>query len=418
MKQDSSTNVCVVTSSRVSSDHQHVRSFATDLCEQRYADITIRRYLGVVRKFSHWQEQHQVGRAELNDAVIDRYLTALAQSKRPPGIDRRIKITTALHALLRHLRRQGVIIDRPEASPPSEIEKWLARYNSYLEQVLGHASTTRQKYLFFATRFLSSITVAGTPNWSLITAGLVGEFVQRDAAKRSGNGSQGPAAAIRSLLRFLVTQGLIQPGLELALPPVRRWTHAALPRPLSETERAQVLKAAADGTAIGKRNYAILLLMSRLGLRAKEVSRLRLDDFDWRLGTILIRAGKTHCERLLPLDEQVGQAVVDYLQDGRPVTPHREVFLTNDAPYQPLQTASAITRIVQRTMARASLPPRPGGAHLFRHAVATELVCRGASFKQVADLLGHQSLQTTAIYAKLDLNSLQQVALPWPGGAQ
>jgi integrase/recombinase XerD len=418
MKQDSSTDFCTAISSRVIPDNQYMNSFVADLREQRYADITIRKYLAIVRKFNHWQEQHQLCPSELTDAVINHYLTALAQSQRPPRVDHRIKITTALHTFLRHLRHQDAITDVAEVLPLSEAQQWLARYDSCLEQVLGLAATTRKKYLFFATRFLFSITAAGTPDWALITAGLVGEFVRQDAAQRRGNGPQGPAAATRSLLRFLVTQGLIQPGLELALPPVRRWVHAALPRPLSETERAQVLKAAADGTAIGKRNYAILLLMSRLGLRAKEVARLRLDDFDWRLGTILIRAGKTHCERLLPLDEQVGQAVVDYLRDGRPVTPHREVFLTNDAPYQPLQTASAITRIVQRTMARASLPPRPGGAHLFRHAVATELVCRGASFKQVADLLGHQSLQTTAIYAKLDLNSLQQVAMPWPGGAQ
>jgi site-specific recombinase XerD len=418
MKQDSSTDFCSAISSRVSSDNQYVDSFVADLREQRYADITIQKYLEAVRKFSRWQEQHQVCPAELTDAVINRYLTALAQSSKPPGVAQRIKITTALHALLRHLRRQGVIIDRPMASPPSEIEQWLARYDSHLEQVLGLAPTTRQKYLFFATRFLSSIAVAGTPNWFLITAGLVGEFVRQDAAQRRGAGPQGPAAATRSLLRFLVTQGLIQPGLELALPHVRRRLHAALPRPLSETECAQVLNATADGTSIGKRNYAILTLLSRLGLRAKEVARLRLDDFDWRLGTILLRAGKTHCERLLPLDEEVGQAVVDYLRNGRPLTSHPEVFLTNDAPYQPLRTASAITHIVQRAMARTSLPPRPGGAHLFRHSVATELVCRGASFKQVADLLGHQSLQTTAIYAKLDLNSLLQVALPWPGGVQ
>jgi site-specific recombinase XerD len=418
MKQDSSTDFCTAISPRGSSDNQYVNSFVADLRERRYADITIRKYLEAVRKFSHWLEQHHLCPAELTDAVVNRYLTALAQSKKPPGVDRRIKITTALHALLRYLRRQGVIIDRPESSPAREIEQWLARYDSHLEQALGLAPTTRQKYLSFATRFLSSITAAGTPNWSLITSEFVGEFVRQDAAQRRGNGPQGPAAATRSLLRFLVMQGLIQSGLELALPRVRRWTHAALPRPLSETERAQVLNAAADGTVIGKRNYAILLLMSRLGLRAKEVSSLRLDDFDWRLGTILIRAGKTHCERLLPLDEQVGWAVVEYLRDSRPVTSHHEVFLTNDAPYQPLRTASAITHIVQRAMARTSLPPRPGGAHLFRHSVATELVCRGASFKQVADLLGHQSLQTTAIYAKLDLNSLQQVALPWPGGVQ
>jgi site-specific recombinase XerD len=179
-----------------------------------------------------------------------------------------------------------------------------------------------------------------------------------------------------------------------------------------------ILVTAKDGTPIGKRNYAILLLLARLGLRAKEVMRLRLNDIDWRHNTILIRPGKTHCERLLPLDEEIGKALLEYLRNGRPSTDQREIFLTHSAPYQPLRAVSAITNVVKRTVARTSLPLRSAGAHMFRHSVATELVCRGASFKQVADLLGHQSLRTTAIYAKLDLNSLQQVAMPWPGGAQ
>jgi site-specific recombinase XerD len=417
MKQNSTTSVCTATSSWGGSDNQYVDSFIADLHKQRYAGDTIRRYLGIIGNFSRWMDQHQACPAEINDAAIDRYLTTLAQSPKPPSGDRKKEIAGALHALLQYLRRQGVIA-HPEPPPLTIAQQWVVKYDTYLDRIVGLAPTTRKRYLYFAGRFLSSICTTEFPDWSSITADRISEFVLQDAAKRRGHGPQSPATAVRSLLRFLVTEGVIHSGLELALPRIRRWAHKALPQPFSESERSLILVTANDGTPIGKRNYAILLLLSRLGLRAKEVMRLHLNDIDWRRSTILIRAGKTHCERLLPLDEEIGKALLEYLRNGRPPTDHREIFLTHCAPYQPLRAVSAITNVVKRSVARTSLPLRSAGAHMFRHSVATELVCRGASFKQVADLLGHQSLQTTAIYAKLDLNSLQQVAMPWPGGAQ
>src|SRR5262249_10145802 len=179
-----------------------------------------------------------------------------------------------------------------------------------------------------------------------------------------------------------------------------------------------VLEACVDGTAIGRRNYAILLLLSRLGIRALEAAQLQIDDVDWRTGCIVIRAGKNHRERNLPLSEDVGQAILDYLQNGRPQTDSRNIFLEHTAPFHPLKTSSAITKAIKRLLKKTGIERRSAGAHLFRHTAASRMVCRGASFKEVADVLGHQSLQTTSIYAKLDLAALSQVALPWPGGAQ
>jgi site-specific recombinase XerD len=133
---------------------------------------------------------------------------------------------------------------------------------------------------------------------------------------------------------------------------------------------------------------------------------------------VLARSSKTHCQRLLPLPQDVGEAILSYLQNGRPQTADREVFLTVLPPYQPLKSHSVISVTVKRLMARAGIKRQSGGAHLLRHSAATQMVNRGASFKEVADVLGHQQLQTTGIYAKLDLAALEQVALPWPGGAQ
>jgi integrase len=174
----------------------------------------------------------------------------------------------------------------------------------------------------------------------------------------------------------------------------------------------------ADGTALGRRNHALLLLLARLGLRAQEALSLRLDDIDWHHGVVVLRAQKTHRERQLPLPAEVGQALLDYLQQGRPATSCREIFLAHRAPYRPLQAASALTSVVKRLLQKAGIERHSSGAHLFRHTAATQMVRGGVSFKEVADVLGHQSLQTTGIYAKLDLASLASVALPWPGGAQ
>jgi site-specific recombinase XerD len=170
---------------------------------------------------------------------------------------------------------------------------------------------------------------------------------------------------------------------------------------------------------LGLRNYAILLILARLGIRGNEVAQITLDDIDWIEGRLLIRNTKNHCERSLPLPQDVGQALIDYLQNARPKTNHRTVFITFHAPFQPLQTPTAITHIVRRCLVNAGISVAKGyAAHLFRHAAATQMARSGVSFKQVADVLGHHSLQTTAIYAKLDLSALSQVALPWPGGAQ
>jgi site-specific recombinase XerD len=162
----------------------------------------------------------------------------------------------------------------------------------------------------------------------------------------------------------------------------------------------------------------MILLLSRLGLRAKEVAILQLNDIDWINGSLLVRSSKTHSERLLPLPQDVGDALLSYLRNGRPQTTDREIFLTALPPYRPMKTSAVVSITVKRLMARAGINRQRSGAHLLRHSAATRMVNSGASFKEVADVLGHQQLQTTGVYAKLNLAALSEVALPWPGGAQ
>jgi site-specific recombinase XerD len=395
----------------------HLDTLATALRDQHYAASTIRTHLREARAFGAWLTAQPYQLRDGNELLLARYLHSCAPSV-PLHKRRRQRITAAIHRRLEHLRTAGVVAPPPvERLPETEVQQWRSRDGAYLDHVLGLAPTTRQKYLFLTTRLLQTLSHQGVITWSALTADTITAFVQADATPRKGFGPHGTATAVRSFLRFLVVQNRLSAGLDMAIPTIRRWSHAALPQHLSELDSIRVLQCCADGTARGARHYAMLRLRSRLGLRAKEVASLQLSAVDWVNGSLLIRSSKTHAARLLPLAQDVGEALLAYLRIGRPATLSRHLFLEHTAPYRPLHTASAMTKIVKRLLAKAGIARQSSGAHLFRHTVATPLVNRGASFKDVADVLGHHTLQTTALYAKLDREVLAQVAWPWPGGA-
>jgi site-specific recombinase XerD len=292
------------------------------------------------------------------------------------------------------------------------------RYAQYLEHVCGTAPSTRTAYLRIATRLLAALFGVGRVQWHTVSAQVLTDFVRQEAATKHGGGRQLPSVAVRSLLRFLVFSGELAPGLEAAVPIPRQWIHAPLPSRLTSEEVERVLATCTGGSPTSLRNHAILLLLARLGVRAHEVAALCLEDINWYESQVCIRPGKTHRERILPLVQEVGCAVATYLQHGRPPTPSRQLFLYCRAPFHPLTDATAISRIATRALMRAGITSFSRlGAHAFRHTAASQMVNQGARFKDVADVLGHRSLQTTGIYAKLDIEALAAVALPWMGDA-
>jgi integrase/recombinase XerD len=393
-------------------------TLATALRDQPDAASTIRPQLREARACGAWLTGQSSPLHDGSELLLARYLHIRAASSVRLHKGRRQRITAAIHRLLEHLRCAGVVAPRPvERRPETEVQQWLAQYGAHLDHVQGLAPSTRRKSLFFATRLLETLSHQGGMTWSAVTADRIIAFVQADAMPRKGFGPHGTATAVRSCRRFLVVQNRLPAGLDMAIPTLRRWSHAALPQHLSDTDIGPMLQCCADGTARGTRNSAILLLLSRLGRRAKEVANLQLHEGDWVNGRLRIRASKTPAERLLPLAQEVGEALLAYLRTGRPATSSRYLCLAHTAPYHPLHTASAMTKIVKRLLAQAGMARRSSGAHLFRHTVATQLVNRGASFKDIADVRGHHTLQTTGLYAKRDLAALAQVALPWPGGA-
>jgi site-specific recombinase XerD len=216
---------------------------------------------------------------------------------------------------------------------------------------------------------------------------------------------------MRSFLRFAVVEGLTAWPLATAVPSVARWTAVGLPRGLTRVEVAALLASCDQRRAIGRRDYAILVLLARLGLRAAEVAALRLDDIDWRAGEIVVR-GKGRTEERLPLPSDVGEAIAVYLRRGRPQRPEREVFLRAAAPLRGL-APEGVSEVVRAASERAGLGSF--GAHRLRHTAGTEMLRAGASLTEVAQVLRHRSVTTTAIYAKVDHLALRELAMPWPG---
>lgn len=295
--------------------------------------------------------------------------------------------------------------------------QWLKNFDNYLSQVQGLALGSRKKYGFFASRFLVGFCGTTAPVWSSLRGEDLAMFVQREASRLKRHARHGPGSAIRALLRYLTFVGAIRVGLEAAIPQIRRWKHAELPRYLPTAEIERVVASVLNDTPTGRRNYAILLLLARTGMRAGEIVTLTLDDVNWREGTLCIWSGKSRGERRLPLTQEVGDALCAYLKHGRPSSSSRRIFLHVTSPYDPFNRSATVTNIAQRALARAGVLHVPAGAHLFRHTAATTMLRGGSSFKEIADVLGHGSLEATAIYAKLDFAALSRVPLPWPGSA-
>jgi site-specific recombinase XerD len=374
----------------------------------------IRGYVYAAHRFGEWLSTQGLALSAVSDQLVDRYLNQFDKRISPAHpYGQRPKLTRGLGHLLVALRQAGALAELPPNSSPQE--QWLSRYGQYLEQVGGKAAATRTKYLSYARRFWRFRFGLAQADWSALRAQDLVDFVQQEAARLQRHLGRPPAVALRAMLRFLSAEGQVARGLEAAVLMPRQWALAALPAHLDKAQVSQVLALCRTTPPNALRNTAVVLLLARLGLRAGEVASLCLEDLHWSEGRLLIRAGKCHQERALPLAEQVGQALADYLQQRRPRSPHRRVFLQGHAPYGPL-TGVAIGHIARRALQRAGITVTHPGAHVFRHSAATEMVRGGASFPQVADVLGHASLQTTALYAKLNLDGLAPLALPWPGG--
>jgi integrase len=243
-------------------------------------------------------------------------------------------------------------------------------------------------------------------------------FVQRMAPRCGRAGAIHLVAALRSFCRFLRYSGHTDANLEVGVPPVAHWALAEIPKHLSAQDVEKVLASCDRNTALGRRDHAILLLLARLGLRGGEVLGLTLEDIDWDGGTITIPVTKNRRGARLPLPSDAGKAIAEYLRRDRPRCNCRRVFLRVKAPYAGLSASPVISMIAAKALRRAGVQSARTGAHVFRHSFATTMLGRGASLQEIGQLLRHSNPKTTAIYAKVDIEALRSIALPWPGGAK
>ncbi len=386
----------------------HIDLFANLLSKRGYAKTTICRHLGVVANLSHWLDKQDFRVGDLDEERLSRFEE---QTRRSRKLVRQTR--AALPILLKHLREIGVVAESEPSPPSSALDCTLHDFSQYLAQQRSLAQTTIAIYRCAIRDFLGERFGCGPIVPAELSAADVQQFVLRRVQAGGSATARQVASALRSFLRRLWLECEIDTDLAAAVPALVT-RPASLPESL-KPEQMQQLPASCDlNRAKGLRDYAILLLLARLGLRAGEVVAMRLSDLDWSSGELIVQGKGMRCDRL-PMLQDIGEALVAYLRQGRPRCSSPQVFFRLQAPYRGLAKASSVGSIVRRALQRAGLDPEHKGAHLLRHTLATEMLRRGASLRQIAQILRHRNTQTTEIYARVDLDALRDLAQPWPG---
>ena len=390
----------------------HINRLASLLSEQGYSNQVGMQKIRLVALLSGWLEQKQVGVEQLDEQRIADFLVEQKKALR-----RQRQVRHTLAQLLRELRRLRIIPGPKPAEGESLTDRLLQDYGRFLAQERGLSQATLDNYLPVARRLLTNAFGVKTVQLKQLAVRDVNRFILRERSTFSPKRVQLTTSALRSFLGFLYLRGQLRAPLAASVPTVAAWRLSELPQFLEPRQVQQLLQSCDRCNPCGRRDYAALLLLARLGLRAGEVVHLCLEDINWTGGEVLIR-GKSAREDRLPLPSDVGRALAAYLQKDRPPCACRRVFLRLKAPHVGFSSSVAVCDIVRRALLRAHLEPACKGAHLLRHSLATQMLRAGASLTQIGQILRHQLPQTTEIYAKVDFAALRALAQPWPGGGR
>lgn len=372
----------------------HADGFAAELTAHGYTDLSLANQLRLMADMSRWLEADRIRVDGIDHEVIARFLAKRRRTHTQFTTQR------AIAPLVRYLEAAGAIdsTTTSESRPRSEL---LEEYERYLVDERAVAPARRDLCISIAEKFLAGKRVQT----------LKAKHVTRFVDARSGcPGFSGDLSALRSLLRFLYVSSKTALNLVHAVPSSPRWRLSSLPKMLEPSELAAVFATCDRRTLVGCRDYAVLVLLGRLGLRACEVAALRLEDLDWKTGELIVR-GKGRVLSKLPLPVDVGEAIVAHLGRSIRSKATRNVFARSRAPYDAVGSG-AITAIAKTALRAAGI--ERGGAHRLRHTTATQMLRRGASLTEIAQVLRHRHIDTTAIYAKVDRSKLRSVAQPWP----
>lgn len=393
----------------------YLDGFARVLVERGYARATGRQQLRLLREWNEWLEHRGLGVEDLDESRIAEFLAQAAQGQNYIYRGQ----AAGLGLLLRHLREIGTLPDPDVEVEDTPLRRLEGDFVRYLVEERGLSAATGERRLplircFLIERFGTGPLLLNDLQPADVTRFIL-HYTRSDSRLDRSRNPKAMVSTLRVFFRFLRLRGDITLDLTAAVPTV---SSRGVPTPTKSLPAAQVrqlLESCDRSRPVGQRDYALLLVLARLGLRAGEVRSMRLEDLDWKAGEILVR-GKGHRLERLPMPQDVGEALVAYLR-GRPRCAARQVFVRTRAPYRGFATSSGVDAIVWRALERAGLEPPLRGAHLLRHSLATEMLRRGASMGEIGQILRHRQSSTTEIYAKVDLEALRVLAQPWPGGA-
>jgi len=384
----------------------HVEGFRAYLVERHYTPGTVRGQLKVLGRLGRWMDDRGLAPGELNAAAVELFLV----EERAGDDPRRAARHTALQ-VLDHLREQGVV-GPPAPEPKNDLELFLDEFRDWMRRDRGLAETTVLRYANMGHRFLSQRGEA-PGSAAGVTSAEVNAFLLAECSRVSVGSAKGRVAELRVLLRYLFLRRMTATSLAAAVPPVAGWHDTGIPSTVDPEQVQALLDSCDRATPAGIRDFAIITLVARLGLRSIEVARMELRDIGWRTGQITVR-GKARRIDTMPVPAEVGQALAAYLTDARPAAgaAQRRVFLTCRAPLGPIR-ADLVGDVVERACRRAGMATI--GPHRLRHTLARQMLAHGVVLTDISQVLRHRDLATTAIYAKVDLDALRQVARPWPG---
>lgn len=392
----------------------HLDGFIEHLVARGYTAHGVRKFVRPVAHFGRWADRSGAGIASWDEKTLRRFQAHLRRCRCEPNRGVFKLAIEHVEQFFEYLRAEAAIAPASLRIAPAP------RFSALSEQFAGwmrrHRGLTEGTLLVYQTLLRRFLEKHGERP-ERYTADKVRTFVVSHIGRLSRSRARSTVTALRAFLRFLVAEGRVPAGLVLCVPKVPQWRLASLPRYLEAAEVERVVSSCDVKSSRGMRDHAILLLLSRLGLRAGDIVAMELDDIDWGRGTLRVR-GKGRREVLLPLPQDVGDAMLAYLQHGRAAAASSRLFLSSQAPVQPFQGPSAVSTLVRTALERAGVANPPSrGAHLLRHSAATAMLRAGGSLDTIAAVLRHQSSDTTTHYAKVDLALLERVAQPWPGGA-
>ena len=400
----------VVQQPRAGALSEQIGVIGTALADRGYAPSTTREQVRLVAHLGRWLDRRHLSVADFEESCAARFLTHRRRCRMKPRSN-----SATLRVVLEILRSRGAIggpfvVDASNVGPIARIE---CEFAEYLANERGLSASTVVSYIPGVRRLLSQRFGTKSLKLSELRPDDITRFIVSEARSVSPARMKVVVPGIRAFLRWLHQQGETDTNLTRCLPRVADRRLATLPKSIPTEQVEHLLRSGARTTAIGRRDHAILLLLARLGLRACEVVAMELDDVDWEAGELLVR-GKGGRHERLPLPRDVGSAVAAYLRHGRPSCSTRRLFVRAKAPWRGFASSVAICDVVRRALQRAGLEPPRKGAHVLRHALACTMLRRGASIPEIGEVLRHRSLDTTALYAKVDVVALRAIAPAWP----